>query len=92
MIKRLFSPPVFDNEEDNFRAKFINGFAWIVILLLTLSLIPVLGPNADENAGTTIIFLAGLILAMILSLYLLRKRKLNSPFGSHSIMRIIIKA
>ncbi len=28
MIKRLFSPPVFDNEEDNFRAKFINGFAW----------------------------------------------------------------
>ncbi len=77
MIKRLFSPPVFDNEEDNFRAKFINGFAWIVILLLTLSLIPVLGPNADENAGTTIIFLAGLILAMILSLYLLRKRKLN---------------
>jgi GAF domain-containing protein len=77
MIKRLFSPPVFDNEDDNFRAKFINGFAWIVILLLTLSLIPVLGPNADENAGTTIIFLAGLILAMILSLYLLRKRKLN---------------
>lgn len=77
MIKRLFSPPVFDNEEDNFRAKFINGFAWTVILLLTLSLIPVLGPNADENAGTTIIFLAGLILAMILSLYLLRRGKLN---------------
>jgi GAF domain-containing protein len=77
MIKRLFSPPVFENEEDNFRAKFINGFAWIVILLLTLSLIPVLGPNADENAGTTIIFLAGLILAMILSLYLLRMRKLD---------------
>ena len=77
MIKRLFSPPVFDNEDDNFRAKFINGFAWSVILLLTISLIPALGPNADENASTTIIFLAGLILVMILSLYILRRGNLN---------------
>jgi GAF domain-containing protein len=77
MIKRLFSPPIFDNEEDSYRAKFINGFAWIVILLLSLSLIPTLGPNADENAGTTIIFLTVLILAMVLSLYLLRRGNLN---------------
>jgi len=77
MIKRLFSPPIFDNEEDNFRAKFINGFAWIVIVLLALSLIPVLGPNADENADTTIIFLTGLIVAMLSSLYILRRGNLN---------------
>ena len=77
MIKRLFSPPVFDNEEDNFRAKFINAFAWSVIALLTFSLIPVLGPNADPNANTTIIFLIGLILAMLFSLYILRRGNLN---------------
>ncbi len=77
MIKRLFSPPVFDSEEDNFRAKFINGFAWIIIILLSLSLIPALGPNADENAGTTIIFLASLILVSFVSLYILRRGNLN---------------
>ena len=77
MIKRLFSPPVFDNEEDNFRAKFINAFAWSVVALLTFSLIPVLGPNPDPNASTTIIFLAGLILVMLFSLYILRRGNLN---------------
>ena len=77
MIKRLFSPPVFDNEEDNFRARFINGFAWTVIFLLAVSLIPTLGPNADPNAGTTIIFLVGLMLAMAFSLYMLRRGSLN---------------
>lgn len=30
MIRRFFSPPVFEKEEDNFRAKFINDFAWVV--------------------------------------------------------------
>jgi len=78
MIKRLFSPPVFDNEEDNFRAKFINGFAWIVIALLALSLLPTLGPSADENASTTIIFLTVLILVFAVSLYLLRRGNLNA--------------
>ena len=78
MIKRLFSPPVFDKEEDNFRAKFINGFAWIVILIFALSLIPNLGPNADENARTTIIVVTSLIFVMFLSLYLLRRGNLNA--------------
>jgi GAF domain-containing protein len=73
MIKRFFSPPVFDKEEDNFRAKFINGFAWTIIVLLVLSLIPTLGPNADPNADTTIIFLISIILISILSLYSLKK-------------------
>ena len=56
MIKRLFSPPVFDNEEDNFRAKFINAFAWSVIVLLTISLIPALGPNADRKCRAQQLF------------------------------------
>ena len=77
MIKRLFSPPVFDNEEDNFRAKFINGFAWIVIVVLTVALIPNLGLNVDENSSTTTIVITGLILVMFLSLYLLHSKHLN---------------
>lgn len=78
MIKRLFSPPTFESTEDNFRAKFINSFAWIVIALLTLSLIPTLGPNADENADTTIIFLISLILVFSAALYMLRRGNLNT--------------
>jgi GAF domain-containing protein len=77
MIKRLFGPPVFDKEEDNFRAKFINGFAWVLIVLLSLSLIPTLGPNADENAQTTVIFLVSVILVSFVSLYMLRRGNLN---------------
>jgi GAF domain-containing protein len=78
MIKRLFSPPVFDSHEGNFRARFINGFAWVVIAVLTAALIPNLGPNADENAATTIVVTTSLILVMLLSLYLLRTRHLNA--------------
>jgi GAF domain-containing protein len=78
MIKRLFSPPVFDNEEDNFRAKFINGFAWVVIVVLTAALIPNLGPNADENSTTTIIVLISLIIVVFLSFYFLRRGHLNA--------------
>ena len=78
MIKRLFSPPVFDNEEDNFRARFINGFAWIVIAVLTIALIPNLGLNLDENSSTTTIVITGLILVMFLSLYLLHSKHLNA--------------
>lgn len=78
MIKRLFSPPVFENTEDNFRAKFINGFAWIVIILLGISIIPNLGPSADENAATTVIVVTGLIFVMFLSLYFLRRGNLNA--------------
>ncbi len=77
MIKRLFSPPVFNNEEDNFRAKFINGFAWIVILLLAVALTPNFGPNAGPHTRTTIGVLSGLILVMFIALYLLRRGNLS---------------
>ncbi len=77
MIKRFFGPPVFNKEED-FRAKFINGFAWVVIAVLAIALISNLGPNADENSTTTIIVLTSLIFVMGLSLYLLRRGRLNA--------------
>lgn len=82
MIKRLFSPPAFESEEDNFRAKFINGFAWIVILLLSAALSSYL-PDfaANRNATVSTIAITGLIFVMFLALYFLRKRNLNLSGG-----------
>ncbi|MCE9647579.1 MAG: GAF domain-containing protein [Chloroflexi bacterium] len=77
MIKRLFSPPMYENEGDNFRARFINGFAWAIILLLSVALIPTLGPKADINAKTTLVILSALILVMFLTLFTLRRGSLN---------------
>jgi GAF domain-containing protein len=77
MIRRFFSPPTF-NEEDNFRAKFINGFAWIAVIALSAALVFGLIPGPQQHSITTIAILASLIAAMFLSLYLLRKGKLNA--------------
>ncbi len=81
MIKRLFGPPVFSNEEDNFRAKFINGFAWTVVLMLSVGILSTVGPNADANARTTFIIVSALILVMFLSIYFLRRGNLNLSGG-----------
>ena len=75
MIRRLFSPPVFEKDEDNFRAKFINGFAWIVILLLALAMIPYL---TRDTLDFTVAVLSGLIVVMIVALYLLRQGNINA--------------
>jgi GAF domain-containing protein len=77
MIKRLFSPPPFDNAEDNFRAKFINGFAWFVVALLSVAIITYLLTPMNVNTVTTIAILSALILVMLLSLYVLRTGNLN---------------
>ena len=71
MIKRFFNPPVFETEEDNFRARFINGFAWAAIALLVVGIIP----NAIHPTGSlTTVVLAGLIGVMAVALYLLHRR------------------
>ena len=75
MIKRFFSPPVFEKEEDNFRAKFINGFAWVVIGLLALAMIPYL---TKEAIDLTIAVLSGLIMVMLAAIYLLRRGNINA--------------
>jgi GAF domain-containing protein len=74
MIRRLFSPPKFEQEGKNFRAKFINGFAWTVILLLLLVLIPQLG---HPNFFTIAVF-SGLIAVMAIALYLLHRGKVEA--------------
>ena len=70
MIRRLFSPPVFEEEDKNFRAKFINGFAWSVIGLLLLAMTPHLLGNAKNYS---IPIFSGLIMVMLLALYLLHR-------------------
>ena len=74
MIRRLFSPPVFEQEEKNFRAKFIHGFAWSAIALLLLALVPqLLHPK-----NFTIAVFSGLVGVMLLALYLLHRGNIDA--------------
>jgi GAF domain-containing protein len=75
MIRRLLSPPVFQEEDKNFRAKFINGFAWSVIALLLLAMTPHLLGNAKNNS---ILIFSGLIIVMLLAQYLLRRGNVDA--------------
>ena len=74
MIRRFLSPPVFQQEEKNFRAKFINGFAWSVIVLLLLALIP----QFIHPKNFTIAVFCGLIAVMALALFLLHRGNINA--------------
>ena len=70
MIKRIFGPPVFENAEDTYRARFINGFAWLSILSLSYILSQYWNkPTSD----LTIPVLASLITVLAVALYLLHR-------------------
>lgn len=70
MIRKFFAPPVFEKDEDNFRARFINGFAWVAIVLLVPALIRYLvRPVADSSA----VVISALIVVMAVALLLLRR-------------------
>lgn len=74
MIKRFFAPPHFDSDEENFRAKFVNGMAWALTGLLAIAMIPqFLSPTSDF----TFVVLPSLIGVMALTLYFLRKGHLT---------------
>jgi GAF domain-containing protein len=75
MIRKLLSPPQFENENDDFRAKFINGFAWILLALLVVATIPQL---ITKTPDFTIVVLPALMGVMVLALYLVRKGKLTA--------------
>ena len=74
MIRRFLSPPQFENQEDNFRAKFINGFGLILIVLLFVGMVPYL---LQDAFNFTLVVLAALIGVMVLSLYLLHRGYIN---------------
>ncbi|MGB8980432.1 MAG: GAF domain-containing protein [Anaerolineales bacterium] len=82
MIRKIFYPPVFKEEEKNFRAKFINGFAWIVIVFLFLAMLPHL---FGTSKNLTIAVFSGLILIMLVALFLLHRGWVTA-----SVMVIII--
>jgi GAF domain-containing protein len=73
MIRRLFAPPPFESHDENFRARFINGTAWIILVLLAGSMIPQI---RSATPDFTIFVLPALMGVMILSLYLLHQRYL----------------
>jgi GAF domain-containing protein len=74
MNLKFFNPPHFKVEEENNRAKFINGFAWTGIALLIVGIFSyLLSPSRDF----TVIILAGLIAVLALSLILLHRRQVT---------------
>jgi GAF domain-containing protein len=75
MIRKLFSPPIYDQDDKNFRAKFINAFAWSVIGLLLLAMAPHIF-GAAKNFSIAIY--SGLIVVMLLALFLLRRGKVEA--------------
>ncbi|HSM71126.1 MAG TPA: GAF domain-containing protein [Anaerolineales bacterium] len=75
MTRNFFAPPVFDDPEDNFRARFINGFAWIVIALLS---IVILDGGVTLSLVSLDLILLGLVGVQALALYLLRRGNLNA--------------
>src|SRR5258706_12590824 len=83
MIQRFFSPPVFEKDEDNFRAKFINGFAWTVIVLLAFAMVPYINKTAVDF---TLTVLSSLIAVMFVALYLLRR----GMVGASGILIVIL--
>ncbi len=70
MINKFFSPPRFENDEDDFRARFINGFSWIVILILVFSLLSYLVNPADD---LSVYVLSGLIIVLLTAIFVLRR-------------------
>jgi Transcriptional regulator containing GAF, AAA-type ATPase, and DNA binding domains len=74
MIRRLLSPPVFPQTEKNFRAKFINGFAWSVIGLLLFALVP----QFIHPKNFSIAVFSSLIIVMVIALYLLHRGNVDA--------------
>src|SRR6185369_11300082 len=70
MIRKFLSPPHFEDEDENFRAQFINGFGIILLILLVISIVP---QALDPTADYTLYVLFGLVGVMLLSLYVLRR-------------------
>ncbi len=83
MIKRLLSAPRFDDMEQDFRAKFVNGFAWIAMLLISTVAIVVAATGFTDY---TLYVLIGLALVFAITIVMLKYRLLNLS----SIMVVVL--
>src|SRR5215203_3087984 len=74
MIWKFLSPPYFEDPEQNFRSKFVNGFSWIAMGLVTFIAIIVAVTGYTDY---TLYVLIGLALVFGLTLILLRYKLLD---------------
>lgn len=74
-IKKLLASPVFEKEEDTFRAKFINGYAWISIFLILIAAPPYLLRSKPDIS--TIIVTAVALAVMLIAIYMLRRGRID---------------
>jgi len=74
-IKDFFSPPSFERDDDNLRAKFINGYAWISIFLMLIAAPPYL-LRSTLNIQTIIVIVAALAI-MFSAIYMLRRGQID---------------
>src|SRR5687767_14061161 len=74
MIRRILSAPRFDDLEQDFRAKFVNGLAWIAMILISASAILVAVTGFTDY---TLYVLIGLALVFAVAIVLLKYRLLN---------------
>ncbi|HXF84063.1 MAG TPA: GAF domain-containing protein [Anaerolineales bacterium] len=75
MTRKFFSPPHFEKDEDNFRAAFINAFAWISILMLLLIVAIYAVKGSDDY---TIPIMSTLIAVFGFALYLLHHKQITA--------------
>ena len=83
MIRRLLSAPRFDDLEEDFRAKFVNGFAWTAMILISTVAIIVAATGFTDY---TLYVLIGLALVFAVTIVLLKYRLLNLS----SIMVVVL--
>lgn len=74
MSWKFFSPPYFEDPEQNFRSKFVNGFSWIAMGLVTFIAIIVAITGYTDY---TLFVLIGLALVFALTIILLRYKLLD---------------
>jgi GAF domain-containing protein len=75
MIWKFLSPPLFDTPEQNYRARFVNGFSWTAMALtIAIAIIIAITGYTDY----TLYVLIGLVMVFALTIILLRSRFLNA--------------
>jgi len=74
MIRKFLSPPYFEDPEQNFRSKFVNGFSWIAMGLVTFIAIIIAVTGFTDY---TLYVLIGLALVFALTIILLRYKLLD---------------
>ncbi len=87
MIRKFFSPPIFETEEDNSRAKFLNNFIWASITLLTLATILYIVNPGDPY---TVPILSALIVVLFIAFFMLKRGRIAASAWTSVILLWIV--